>query len=104
MRILLSFLTLLAALVACGRDAPRSPQGTLDPVTFARVIGELAVTRIETLPDTASYRLQRAEILRRAGLTEEDLRGFAATSGGDPDLMREVYEQIGARVDSHAQR
>ena len=85
MRLLLSFLTLLAVLAAC-------------------VMGELAVARIEALPDSASYRQRRAEILRRAGVTEEDLRRFAAVRGSDPDLVREVYERIGARVDSHAQR
>lgn len=105
MRPLLSLLTLLAGFAACGRQGPPEPvPGTVDPAIFARVMGELAVARIEALPDTASYRLQRAEILRQAGVTEEDLRQFAALRGNDPDLMRIVYDRIGARVDSHAQR
>lgn len=105
MRLLLSILTLIAVLAACDRNAPPEvAPGTLDPVVFADVMGELAVARIEALPDSASYRQRRAEILRSAGVTEEDLRRFAAVRGSDPDLVRDVYERIGARVDSHAQR
>ncbi len=105
MRTVVSLLAILATLAACGRHAPQEPSSpTIDPATFAGVLSELALTRIEALPDTASYRRQRAEILRRAGVTEDDLREFAAARGGDPDLMSEVYERVGARSDSHAQR
>ena len=43
-------------------------------------------------------------ILERAGVTEGDLREFAARRGGDDDLMSEIYRQVGARLDSTAQR
>lgn len=105
MRRVFHLLALLAIPVACGRDVPQEPSpSTIDPATFARVLSELAVTRLETLPDTTSYAVQRAEILRRWGVTESDLRDFAAARGGDPDLMSDVYERVGAGIDSHAQR
>ncbi|MGH7557400.1 MAG: hypothetical protein ACREMD_06425 [Gemmatimonadota bacterium] len=102
---MISLLVLVGGLATCGRDAPREPSpATIDPATFAAVLGELAVARIEALPDTTLYRQRRSEILRRAGVTEQELRVFAAARGGDPELMSDLYERVGARIDSHAQR
>ncbi|MGH7570404.1 MAG: hypothetical protein ACREMK_00985 [Gemmatimonadota bacterium] len=101
----ISLLALVGVLATCGRGAPQEPSPTtIDPATFAAVLGELAVARIEALPDTTLYRQRRSEILERAGVTEQDLREFAAARGGDPDVMSEVYERVGASIDSHAQR
>ncbi len=98
-------LLLIGILADCARDTPQEPASTtIDPATFAEVLSELTVARIEALPDTALYRQRRSEILRRAGVTERDLREFAAARGGDSDLMSEVYERMGASIDSSAQR
>lgn len=96
---------LVGLLADCGRDTPQEPSTTtIHAATFATVLSELAVARIEVLPDTALYRQRRSEILRRAGVTDEDLRQFAAARGGNADLMSEVYERMGASIDSSAQR
>jgi hypothetical protein len=100
----LSVLLLLGSLLGGCRGEPSPPEAaTIPPGTFARVLAELSEARVETLPDTVLYRRRRAEILERAGVTESDLREFAARRGGDADLMSEIYRQVGARLDSAAQ-
>ena len=77
---------------------------TIPPATFARVLAELSEARVEILPDSVAYRRRRAEILERAGVTSADLREFVARRGGDADMMSEIYERVGAGLDSTAQR
>lgn len=95
----------LASLLAGCEGEPSPPEAaTIPPGTFAAVLAELSEARVEILPDTVLYRRRRAEILDRAGVTEDDLRKFVARRGGDADLMSEIYRQVGARLDSTAQR
>ena len=104
MRTLLVLLALAPLLSGCERNAPPPETATIPPATFARVLAELSEARVEILPDTVAYRRRRAEILERAGVTAADLREFVARRGGDADLMSEIYERVGARLDSTAQR
>ena len=49
----------------------------------------------ETLTDSA-----RAAVLARHGVSEGDLLDFASTHGGDLEFMREVWNEVEARLDS----
>lgn len=98
----LLILALLAA--GCGRDAPPPGQAGIPAATFTEVLAQLSVARVELLPDTAAYQARRAGILERAGVTADDLRDFVDRHGGDADLMSEIYDRVGARIDSAAQR
>ena len=104
MRTLFILLVLGSFLAGCEGEAPPPEAATIPAATFARVLAELSEARVEVLPDTVLYRRRRAEILDRAGVTEGDLREFVARRGGDADLMSEIYRQVGARLDSTAQR
>lgn len=91
-----------AAIVTCGRDvdAPEPRGRTISPATFADVVAELAVARIETEPDTAAFAARREVVLDRHGVTREDLWAFARDRGEDDDVMIRVYTRVGARLDS----
>ena len=104
MRTFLLLLALGSVLSGCQRDTARPDASTIPPEAFARVLAELSQARVEALPDTALYRRRRIEILERAGVTENDQRVFVARHGGDPDLMLEIYRQVGSSLDSAAQR
>lgn len=98
-------LLILGLLVAgCGKDAPPPEEAGIPAATFTEVLAELSVARVELLPDTAAYRARRAAILIRAGVTAADMRDFVDRHGGDADLMSEIYERVGARLDSAGQR
>lgn len=96
------FFALAVLAAACGEDveAPAPDRPTIPTATFARVIEELAIARVETLPDTAAYRGRRSEILERHGLSAEDLRRFVAEHGRNDDLMAPIYREMGGRLDT----
>lgn len=101
-----ALLTLACGLApACGGDisAPRVQPG-IAPATFARVLGDLVLARVETLPDTAAYQRQRKAILREADVSTLDLYRFVESQGGDSDLMATIYQRAEVRLDTLAVR
>lgn len=102
MRPSLILLALVPVTFACGRDveAPGPSRDTISPATYAAVIADLSVARIETHPDTAAFESRREIVLDRHGVRGEDLWTFARARGEDDDVMLWVYERIGARLDS----
>lgn len=82
------------------RSEPPVAPTTISSRTFAQVVSELVVARIETLPDTAAYRSRRSAILAHFDVAADDLERFAAVHGSDTDFMAGLYRQVRGRVDS----
>lgn len=91
-----------AAILGCGRDVdePEPGRSTISSRTFAAVVSDLSVARVETHPDTAAYERRREAILERHDVTEGDLWTFVRVRGRDEDTMTEVYRAVGARLDT----
>ena len=98
----IALLAALAVASACSEElAPPEPdRPTIDAGRFTSAMSDLAVARIEILPDSAAYRTRAAEILNAHGISEEDLRTFADVHGQNDDLMSGAYARIEARLDS----
>lgn len=98
---LLPVLTSAVALLAgCGGDAAAPADATaIDRETFIAAYVDLrtAAVRSESpeIPDG-----ERAAVLARHGVTEEDLLGFAEAHGRDVAFMREVWDEVEARLDA----
>ena len=89
--------TLLTGSVLGCRDG-----GETDGMTRADFVSTYVDLRVaalrrddETLTDSA-----RAAVLARHGVTEGDLLDFASTHGGDLDFMRDLWNEVEARLDS----
>jgi predicted small secreted protein len=94
---LLLLSTLLAA--ACTLSGTGPDDATLDRETFIAVYVELRVMALQEgapgLTDT-----ERQEVLDRHQVTEEQLLEFANEHGGDVPFMRDVWDEIEARLDA----
>lgn len=93
-------LVALAASVACGRTSPSAADGDIpDRDTFVATYVDLRASTVRAegmvLPDA-----QRAEILARHGVTEDQLMGFARVHGQDVEFMRAVWDEVEARMDA----
>lgn len=97
-------LFVLALALACGNDIePREPTGTgLSPDSFRVVLTELALARVEALPDTQAWIVRRGAILERHGLEAGDLREFVDAWGSHDELMESIYRELGSAIDSVA--
>lgn len=88
----------LLATAGCG-DRPSDRDLAVSRARFIDTYVDLRVEALraesETLTDSA-----RATVLRRHGVTEEELLDFAEAMGGDLDYMRDVWNEIEARLDS----
>ena len=91
----------LLAFARCGEEpASETARPTIDTETFTDALSDLVVARIETLPDTAAYRVRSAQILADHRITEEELRAFAEVHGQEDDRMTRIYARVEARLDS----
>ncbi|KPJ79264.1 MAG: hypothetical protein AMS19_11580 [Gemmatimonas sp. SG8_23] len=85
----------VAATVACGGGAS---QETIARDVFIATYVDLRVAAL----DTDSGRVaaaDRDEILRRHGVSAEDLRGFADVHAADLEYMRDVWNEVEAALD-----
>ena len=99
-RLILVVLLSAGAIGCVDRSEPPVVRTTISSRTFAQVVSELVVARIQTLPDTAAYRSRRGAILAHFDISPDDLERFAAVHGSDTDFMAGVYRQVRVRVDS----
>lgn len=93
----LAFATVVPLTVAaCGGDADPSL------VSRARFVDAYVDLRVSALrrDDEALTDSARAAVLARHGVTEDQLLDFAAAHGGDLEFMRDLWNQIEARLDS----
>lgn len=90
----------LAMMVAgCGQGRTGEDEGDLTPGKFVEVVtalreAERAVAREDSAASLFTER--KAEILARAGVTEAEIRGFAAAQ--DPSALAELWDTIARRL------
>ncbi len=91
----LLLLVVATLLAACGRDRA----DLIDRETFVAVYVDLRVAGLRApdgmLPDTT-----RARILEAHGVDEQDLRAFADAHGANLTYVRDLWNEIEAKLDS----
>lgn len=84
---------------ACGGGpAQSSPSTSMDRETFIATYVDLRAAAVGN-EDGLIQDGQRAEILKRHGVTEADLVGFATDRGADVAYMRQVWDEVERRLD-----
>jgi hypothetical protein len=81
------------ALAAC-KDTPGTPSGVISREKFVA-----ANVAVRTVPDTASQ-AQRDAALKKAGVTDKQLRAWVTAYSRQPDALAEAWEEIAFKVDS----
>ena len=99
---LAAVLVSLMVFLACSEEIPppEPDRPTIDAATFTNALADLVVARIELLPDTAAYEIRAQEILRRHGVSREDVVTYVDVHGQNDDLMTRAYARVEARLDS----
>ncbi len=88
---------LALAVAACGGNVPE----TIDREVFIGTYVDLRMAAIDT--DSAQVsEAERAEILARHGVTEDDLVTFADAHATRLEFMREVWNDVELRMDRTA--
>jgi hypothetical protein len=88
---------LACGLAACGGSAPE----TIDREVFIDTYVDLRTAALDT--DSAKVaETDRAEILARHGVTEEDLLAFAEVHATELEFMRDVWNDVELRMDRTA--
>jgi hypothetical protein len=88
-------LLVAVALTACGRTA--EPTG-LDTDRFIDAVVMLRRAAIDLRHDPAAYEAQKEQLLRDAGVTEDELRRYVERHGTDLDHMADVWRTINTRM------
>lgn len=91
---------LALVLAACSPDtaAPASTT-TVERETFIATYVDLRTTVVRAEAHELSDEA-RAAVLARHGVTEEDLLSFVETHGGNVAFMRQVWDEVEARLDA----
>ena len=97
----LSTVLCLVAL-ACGSSGSQAGDSALEREVFVATYVDLRVTALTG--DGELTDAQRSEVLARHGVTEDDLTGFAEAHGPDLPYMRDVWNDIEARLDATRSR
>jgi len=94
---------LLAAVVvvaSCGDGSPSAADGGgLDREAFIATYVDLRAAAVRAEEGVVSD-AERAAILGRRGVTEEQLMAFAGRHGQDVEFMRGVWDEVEARMDA----
>jgi hypothetical protein len=91
MRRHLLILAAATALVGCGRDGDAT--GVSDD-RFVSVVVELRRAANETRADHGAWEARKQQILREAGVTEEQLRAYVGEHSRDLRHMAGIWEAI----------
>jgi len=93
-------LAVVIALAACGDGSPSATDGdVLDRETFIATYVDLRAAAVRAEGMVLSD-AERATILARHGVTEEQLMDFARVHGQDVEFMRGVWDDVEARMDA----
>jgi hypothetical protein len=87
---------LLAAALAAG-ERTTEPTG-LETDRFIDAVVMLRRAAIDLRHDPAAYEVHKEQLLRDAGLTEDELRRYVERHGTDLDHMADVWRAINARM------
>jgi hypothetical protein len=100
LRLLGAVLAAVLVPAACTGDAA-APQGTstVDRETFISTYVALRTAAIRNEGHEVEEG-ERASILARGGISEEDLMGFVDAHGTDVAFMRGVWDEVEARLDA----
>jgi hypothetical protein len=92
-----TLLVLLAALaLAACQQEPQAPAGVIPPEKFVA-----ANVAVRLLPETATQ-AEREAALKKAGVTDRQLRAWVTAYSRQPETLAKTWEQIAYRVDSIA--
>lgn len=92
-----TLLVLLAALaLAACRQEPQAPSGVIPPDRFVA-----ANVAVRLLPETATQ-AEREAALKKAGVTDRQLRAWVTAYSRQPETLARTWETIAFRVDSIA--
>ncbi|MEJ2202830.1 MAG: hypothetical protein P8170_01835 [Gemmatimonadota bacterium] len=95
-----SVLLLTVFLAACDRSGTDPGEATIERETFIAVYVDLRVMALQAgAPGLTDA--ERQEVLDRHHVTEEQLLEFADVHGGDIPFMRELWDEIEARLDAN---
>jgi hypothetical protein len=86
---------LAVALTACG---PANDATGIGRDRFVDVVVELRLAALETRGDVAAFEARKAEILRAADVTEDEMRAYVERHGEDLEHMAEVWGAINRRL------
>ncbi|HVH12461.1 MAG TPA: hypothetical protein VM759_05385, partial [Longimicrobium sp.] len=90
-----TLLLLLAALIpAACKPEPKTPADVISRERFV-----MANVAVRTLPDSAS-KAQREAALRKARVTEPQMRAWVTANGRHPETLAAAWEEIAFKVDS----
>ncbi|MDE2763841.1 MAG: hypothetical protein OXQ94_14545 [Gemmatimonadota bacterium] len=80
----------------CAEDMP----DTIGRETFIETYVALRVAELTDQGDEMISAETRERVLREQGVTEEELIGFADVHGGDLDFMKELWKEVGKRMEA----
>lgn len=83
--------------VACSKAAEPAAQTTITPQQFVDVFVQLrnAQMKIASAPE---FETRKQEILRKAGVTEQELRDFVRVRSHEVTLMAGVWDSVQSRI------
>lgn len=80
----------------CAEDMP----DTISRETFIETYVALRVAELTDQGDEMISAETRERVLREQGVTEEELIGFADVHGGDLHFMKELWKEVGKRMEA----
>ncbi len=95
----LLLLALLAGAGCGGEGTAPDAERALSRDAFVAAYLDLRLAALRT-PEAEIRPEDRAEVLARHGVTEEDLLRFVEVHGGEVELMKTVWDEVQARLDS----
>jgi len=91
---------LLAGIARC--DGPRAPERGLSDGRFAHLAVEIVRLHREHAGQPDSLSAARAALLRREGLTHDDIERFIAQRQDDPDAWEGILRAVAERLEAGA--
>jgi hypothetical protein len=94
--LLMSLMSLAAVLWGCGGGGSTPTSATIDKEKFITTYVQLRQAVVKV--DSAGLDSARAAILRRAGVTQQEMLAFADVHGRDVAFMKGVWDEVERRL------